>query len=143
MTNPTTPERLEELARRCETATGPDRELDEAIASAFGWKPWPRYGDDRWQNPANLMVEVLRPYTASLDTALTLVPEGWHLQLADWSEPVLTKFGPWQAILSPPGIRTGLDGLGTRCEHAATPSLALCAAALRTRASALRWPGDE
>jgi hypothetical protein len=57
---------LLELASRCEKATGPDRELDLAIALAVG--------DETWAEPDRAKLY----YTASLDAAMSLylrVPE--------------------------------------------------------------------
>jgi hypothetical protein len=104
---------LLELAERCEKATGPDRRLDFGILKAtctereeclyVNGKPEPRY-------------------TASLDAAMTLVPEGRGL--------IYKRHGiknVWRVqILSGDG-NTFIDG------DAATPALALCAAALRAR----------
>ena len=61
MTNRAT---LESLLARVLEGTGPDRELDRAIAMAL--TPKARRG-----------MYVRRHYTTSLDAALTLVPEGW------------------------------------------------------------------
>ena len=81
MSDPTT---LLALAERCEQAAGPDRELDQEISrvllpataegitrSRYGWSYrvfGPSGWDDEW-------IETL-PFTASLDAAVTLVPEG-------------------------------------------------------------------
>lgn len=71
---------------------------------------------------------------AYLDAAMTLVPEWYRLQLSDWDDETLRTHGPWQAILTPPGRRCDFSEWMPRCDHAATPALALCAAALRARA---------
>jgi hypothetical protein len=101
MTDPAT---LLSLAERCEQAAGPDRELDVAIArflvltraediarSRYGWSY----------------------FTASLDAAVMLVPDGcgWMVMKN------VAKVGRWP-------------------KRGATPALALCAAALRARAAA-------
>jgi hypothetical protein len=98
------PATLLALADRCEQAAGPDRELDAEIArflvltgaediarSRYGWSY----------------------FTASLDAAVTLVPEGcgWMVMKN------VAKVGRWP-------------------KRASTPALALCAAALRARAAA-------
>jgi hypothetical protein len=57
-------------------------------------------------------------YTASIDSALTLVPEGWEWVIDSGGHVELTK-----SRLRGPHV----DG------NAATPALAICAAALRTR----------
>lgn len=139
---------LAALADRCEAATGPDRELDFYIWAAlngvteitnpaeghpmtpgrggrvegrdasgelrlYGFvdpgktsRNWSPYGgDDRY--PA---------YTASLDAAMSLVPEGWEWRVASTGEAEC-----WCGDGSDINLR------------AATPALALCAAALRAR----------
>lgn len=111
---------LLELAERCEAATGPDRELDRAI---FEWltlvdgfvpdrahQSYPQYA-----------------YTASLDAAMTLVPEGWEPLIDGVSK---DRAAAWivelYAINDSPPFRHG---------SANTGALALCAAALRARAA--------
>jgi hypothetical protein len=83
MTDPTT---LLALAERCEQAAGPDRVLDAEITKSF----IPRdathvaHSRDGWSFIIAQEFEWLenQPYTASLDAAVTLVPEGcdWHCQ---------------------------------------------------------------
>jgi hypothetical protein len=73
----TAPTALDALADRCEAATGADRELD---ALAFGLcVALPRTGficaDERPGAPGGIADHVPR-YSASLDAAMTLVPEG-------------------------------------------------------------------
>jgi hypothetical protein len=123
MTDPTT---LLALAERCEQAVGPDRELDVAIARALDWKPLYRDDYSKWWPPAAVEdsrarkrsilhhpTQPLPKFTASLDDALTLVPEecGWMVMNS------AAKVGVWPS-------------------HGATPALAFCAAALRARAAA-------
>ena len=55
---------LEALLARVLEGTGPDRELDFAIAAAFGWPDSPN------------LHQHARRYTESLDATLTLVPPG-------------------------------------------------------------------
>ena len=122
---------LLELAARCEAATGPDREIDcrislELSGIAYGdsdvaemllYRDEPTgYGRYR---PAD---EHVPAYTASLDAAMTLVPEGhvWSVDAGGFAgvEPYNGDPGPsWS----------------TKCGN--TPALALCAAALRARAT--------
>jgi hypothetical protein len=119
---------LIELRDALAKATGPDRGLDSDIYIAFniplervgrldkgehgvvGW--WPKDG------PYVSAIDVPR-YTASIDAAATLVPEGftWHVGLADnrrgrasFTKP--HRFDPGQS------------------HEAATPALALCVARL-------------
>lgn len=138
----------EALAERCERAEGPDRELDARIAHATQWR-WDGWaaGDlaiedrdldyviERAKNGWNSIWRNLPRFTDSLDAAMSLVPEGYNLQLSDWEHWRLRVKGPWQAILTK-GDRGKLRSLpGPRCDHAATASLAICAAALRAYAN--------
>lgn len=113
------------LAERCEQAAGPDREFDVAIARALGWKPLYRDDYSKWWPPAAVEdsrarkrsilhhpTQPLPAFTASLDAAVTLVPEGcgWMVMKN------VAKVARWP-------------------KRGATPALALCAAALRARAA--------
>jgi hypothetical protein len=112
---------LLELAERCEKATGPDRELDLAIARASYGHGFPIFGERVNYDPA-LWLERYGPITASLDAAMTLVPEGmvWFVEAypGDHSEAA---------------VRWPYYDADER--RAATPALALCAAALKARAA--------
>lgn len=75
---------MQELIERLEKATGPDRELDLAIGQLL---PPP--------HPFSLSIEQQRggkppvpAFTASIDAALTLVPEGWDWRVSgpDWHD---------------------------------------------------------
>lgn len=112
------------LAVRCAKAEGPDRDIDRAIADAIGERCG-RFGY------ADEEEEIAYPYTASLDMAWRIVPEGWtwgHVQRCD-------RQPEFAALLRP-----NLDGNGdfdfwtdfVAC-RAKTPQLAICAAALRAR----------
>jgi hypothetical protein len=100
MTDPTT---LLALAERCEQAAGPDAGLDLAIWNALSEMPGFKHPSPIWRFDV----------TASLDAAVTTVPEGcgWMVMSS------AAKVGVWPS-------------------HGATPALALCAAALRARAVA-------
>src|SRR5688500_8077881 len=67
MTSDVETDELLELAECCERATGPDSELDAAIHHAV---------------PMGVFVS---DFTASLDAAMTLVPEGWRVTTEDAS----------------------------------------------------------
>lgn len=140
------------LAERVEAAAWPQptRELNREVALAVGWfrrtpsesgKKYPTWihpddcrngqpvfdslhGTEIWREPSN--------YLGSLDAALTLVPEGhvWlvaNVGLNDEGKGPLS--GKCSAISAPPADTEHIEP----CE-AATPALALCAAALRARA---------
>ena len=96
---------LTELAERCEKATGPDRELDLAIYD------WLR------ENAGHLPSLSPPLFTASLDAAMTLVPEGTEVAMQSFGGP-----GP-MALVKP----------NERFVSGKTLPLALCAAALRAR----------
>ena len=100
------------LADRCEKASGPDRDLERLIWSAVG-------------SPAIRPIPV---YTASLDAAMSLVPDGWDCA-------IYTSDGVAHAGCSPsdPDVRTA----DTDDAMSATAALALCAAALRARTALL------
>lgn len=133
---------LLELAARCEAATGADREMDAAIAvslniGARGLLPddheyLARVRKDDGCAPGTYWfvcrsgrsLRTAEAYTASLDAAMSLVPEG-H----DWSLHV--DNGEALAGCEPASD----DGCWCADRHAATPALALCAAALRARAT--------
>lgn len=135
MTNPTT---LLALADRCEQASGPDRELDVAIARALGWKPLYRDDYSKWWPPAAVAdarerkrsilhhpTQPLPMFTASLDAAVTLVPDGWAVELVQ-----ALSGSPWHATLRGGSALVPIIGA-----TASKPALSLCAAALRERAA--------
>ena len=108
------------LAERCEAAEGPDRKLDEAIERATGnYTAFAHYtlGDDDFDE------YVPTRYSASIDAAMSLVPEGWNRSFTD----------------DPDDLGCVIGELWTRKRnavgHAATPALALTAACLRARAT--------
>jgi hypothetical protein len=123
------------LADRCETAKGPSPQIDAEIVALRNnalVKPYPPQTDfgpgQKWQfwsldglhflaNESHAQFKVL-PVTASLDAAMTLVPEeAW-----------------WSAMRSPCADTFDAE-VAEQQSRAATPALALCAAALRARAA--------
>ncbi len=133
----------DELIKALEKADGPDRELDAAIARAAGfgyvaqewhyeklqWYAW-------WAPERRGRWEVLKNYTASIDAALTLVPEGWAMrikQTTKYDQSSWTGDGrlpDWVVSLTPDENRHDefFDYVGGQ---ASTLALALCIAALR------------
>ena len=90
----------DDLIARLEAAEGPSRELDALIRCALFKKP----------------SAFIKPYTFSIDAALTLVPEGWEWTIESGGHVELVKDrmrGPY------------IEG------NAVTPALAICIAALR------------
>lgn len=125
---------LTALAERVEAASGPSRELGHEILLACGWRRTsvghfygPLY---QWSSPdgrRSFPEENLPNPTASIDAALTLVPDAWPKRLSE------IRFGMWRVEMwqgdksfkSPPDID----------QVAASWPLALCAAVLRARAA--------
>jgi hypothetical protein len=114
---------LEQLALRCEGADKGSRELDEAIQWAIG-----RVG----------LKQRIKRFTASLDAATSLVPEGLSFEVR--SSGIGDK---GQALVWDPMTQPGTSGHGQwRARNCATPELALTAAALRARARQTRQPQE-
>lgn len=110
---------LKDLADRIEALTGPDREVDAEIARTV-------YADN-CRNPDWECGYVLA-YTASLDAAMTLVPTKPFPEL---------RPGEWWWSVDSLGCDAHVAyenhdaGIPEYSASAATPALALCAAALR------------
>lgn len=123
---------LEELAVRVERAEGPDRELDRDIKLAVcAGNDWSRASAEAAK------VWALR-YTASLDAAMTLVPEGAHIGMgADATGPlkgwawVRAKIDDTWEEFSSPQRKQG--SIGYVEPYPASMALALTAACLRAR----------
>jgi hypothetical protein len=122
------------LAERCEQAAGPNNGLDAEIALAIGYTH-ERRGTERacwWRTPAGQQLAYVgyknHPpfFTGSLDAAVTLVPEGWAVELVQ-----ALSGSPWHATLRGGSALVPIIGA-----TASKPALALCAAALRARAAA-------
>jgi hypothetical protein len=134
----TTRDALLDLASRCEAASGPDRELDGEVFRAIDMPlPGDFSGRDislQWSDAehcflapvGDMRVRYEQPrYTASVDSALGLVPEGWA-----WSIGTDCKVA-WARAFPAPNDQ--YRGTGNR--EGASPALAICAAALRARAA--------
>jgi hypothetical protein len=131
---------LLDLAERCERATGPDWQLSRDIFKAIGGLPdvwcgnkvisW--FGNGPWgcnteDGLRHLHCTNAPAYTGSLDDALMLVPKG-----LDWRVDIMT--GLPGAIVCQPNACLSTKTAPTM-RRAATPALALCAAALRARST--------
>lgn len=136
---------LLELAAKVEAASGPDRELDCAIAVAAAgffelpprWEGGPvGYGytnaDGEQIHPGHGGDQLVKPYTASLDAAMTLVPEGYDWSLCRYAQ-VDEGFLPFSVNMTPEVQPYPVDQ--EIDVEAVTPALALTAAALRARAA--------
>jgi hypothetical protein len=89
---------MNDLVARLEAATGPDGDLDMAIFKSLGWKEV-YFGDNsrgyfvphykQWQHEdgrtRRALPEAVPMYTASIDAALTLVPEDWFFHISRFS----------------------------------------------------------
>lgn len=130
---------LLELATRVERASGPDHVLDAHIHCAVRGYTMHEDSDpstgifafwtgEPWQSPC-INCSSWSEVTASLDAALSLVPEGWKWSLhsADDAGKPCAYCVPNMGRLPWPEWVTDID--------AATPALALCAAALRALAA--------
>jgi len=136
MTDPAT---LLALAERCEQAAGPDRELDARIECAVQGITFRKLlGPYAYRTSrGDIGLINAKRYTAWIDAAVTLVPEGYYWQAANGkrrhSEPqacadLFVAHGPNRGDMS-------------FTADAATAALALCAAALRARAAMLHPAG--
>ena len=140
MTAPTRAALLE-LATRCEQASGPDRELDADILAAVRGMAtlWPGYYEMGGWYYSDNGDEKNPPYpspTASLDAALSLMPDGtwWSVGRDTADDSPLRGFG-WRGRSCFFG-ETGFWKSGIIAHRpGATPALALCSAALRALAA--------
>jgi len=130
---------LSDLIARVEAATGPDRELDDAIADAIFTgrhrcciKGLSDESGGMWMftYPDGSIGSSLR-FTGSTDAALTLVPDGYAVDMT------IGRYWPNRARVLhvyQDGDRWFHRGSDPAiCANAATPALALCAAALKAR----------
>ncbi len=134
---------FDELIAAMEKATGPDVALDCDIYSMLNPTLLPvkeRAGlfvnDKKFLGSAGkyhiVGVTSMAPdYTASIDAALTLVPEEWAVNIGE-AGPGIGLHGPFWAILH---RRDGTlsEHIAPRSNSAATLALALCIAALKAR----------
>lgn len=78
-------------------------------------------------------------YTASIDAAMALVPEGWRIcNFSQHDHKLLRQDGEWMCSLYPDGKidDCNRDFDWPRCDNAPTPAIALCIAALRAQETA-------
>lgn len=121
--------KLLDLADRVEALQGPCAETDRAIKQIMG-HGWDYGADwDRWDalKGEKTCEPVAKPYTRSLDSAMSLVPEGCDF-MVDNFDGRLVGFRCSAGVFS--------CGQWVDCNNAATPALALTAACLRARAQA-------
>lgn len=123
---------LVSLAERCEAATGPDRDLDEAIVTTLcpGATVGEYCGYEDIVFHASPLVPnkgILPFFTASQDAATTLLPERWPLRQANYSAPCADD-RKWHL-----NLHGGREGQDTFVGRGNLPALAFCSAALRAR----------
>jgi hypothetical protein len=108
-----------ELIARLEAATKGSEELDEKIALMLYPEIVCSERENSWRlHGIHVRIEA---YSRSVDTALSLVPEGWHVKLERFSD-------GWYATL------WAISGRPITCKGEQKPAaLALCIAALRAR----------
>ena len=139
-----------ELAERCERINGPCRQMDARIVVALGEMPeWARVVHAGrklvWtrRDHAEPVVSIgkhgpdipVPAFTASLDQAMTLVPEGDGI---GWQVSGGGCAGVWRISTDPDDYDASRfpAPIWQAAGKAATPALALCAASLRARAQA-------
>jgi len=137
---------LEKLAERAEQASGPRPELDATIWLNVVATPEQvktveagrkAHGDTEARFRVERMMDGVR-YTASLDAAMTLVPDGWHIDLRDYADSRAPLAGLKQMGVASVKQADLLAVVGS----GETLALALAAAALRAHA-ALRDSGRQ
>lgn len=117
----------EKLSERVENAGEGSFALDCEIADALWMHSWGK------KRPRDIRAASV---TSSMDDAIEIIPTFWRLYSADMSVKGQTRF-----LIEGPKTQWGTDETGEKCAGddwysqgiAATPALALCAAALRAR----------
>lgn len=104
------------LIERLEALSGPNFAIEQEIV--------------RIVNPQATRLTTSPPYTASIDAALTLVPEGNEGAGVEWNVESWTGNG-----IHAPHIRATAWVAGAKRAYGATPAIALCIASLRARSA--------
>lgn len=152
---------LEKLIEKLEGLTGPNRRVDQDIAEYLGWRvsrdPYWNYfenahgGGPIYSPPGDELCisrdgrndipcdEALPAFTASIDSALTLVPEGYAIQNFEMWPGCLSRLRILETAREPFGekrviawVHGGLARGKWDAEHT-IPAIALCIASLRAR----------
>lgn len=117
---------MTDILTRLRDATEGSRKLDQIIGEAL--KLPPRY-------PSESSLCIYAHYTTSIDTALTLVPEGWKPSMMSWSVPELTeptaRVSMFMTLVS--NDYKGHVRGEVKMHEGATPAIAVCIAALKAR----------
>lgn len=125
----------QDLIARLEKLPGPDRELDADIFRALGWRSFGGiFNQQWWEGPSGERCKAVPFFTASIDAALTLVPEGycWLSRSHDGSKNLA---GNGSGAGGFANVHANRDDAIFFTAFAATPAIALCIAALKARQS--------
>lgn len=134
---------MDDLIKRLEAATGPDRELDADIFCAVN----PGYSvylaeDGTWEcmKSGEYGPLVAPHYTSSIDAALTLVPDGWawrigYCSVSDdaWVVPDFNSPIHGQRMKEQYDEATWHEGIDIDQRPSGRVAIALCIAALKAR----------
>lgn len=138
----------EELALRCEQATGPDHELDIDIGVELGLWRRDRHRSRSVIDNENRSIFGVTKFTGSVDEARRTIPEGWALETSYWPVPeehrgdgprklaharLLQCSATWMGRKLVWGHGSGDNKVEADGE---TLALAICAAGMRARAVA-------
>jgi hypothetical protein len=135
---------LIDLAAECEAAPARDEHdlLFQAYVLVFGGPEcipidhWPGYKSPRWDR-----FHAMLKAGAYESAAFSLVPEGWSVQVGRGWRCDIKEGKAWASVMD---RQYGPPDISADSENAATPALALCAAALRARAASVdRSPKGE
>ena len=125
------------LSDRVAALTGPNREVDALIAIALGLVPDGAFRPCAAEDIGTFATGSYgfwscAPYTASMDAAMSLVPEGWRGRIFVGNKTMGVEGfgGPHGAFFTPPNRWEPENALSELCW---SPALAVCAAALRAR----------
>ena len=146
------------LAERVEALTGADRNIDTEILWHVNRGSFSR----GYWNAASGMPRPLEampqpnsglgwigaqcnapPYTASLDAAMKLVPEGWWWTTGNCSVSADASMGPDVAHCPKEMLLAFDEGLHHDLPHPSTPAISLTALALRARAAIIEWERQQ
>ena len=115
---------MSDLIARLEALTGPDREVDEAIACLIA-QPHPKHG-----KPIGMLY--CARYTSLIDSALVLLPPGWEAHTLAFPQGAGRSYG--FEIYPPSGHAAWKNG--SVIGRGANAAIAICVAALMARQAA-------
>lgn len=122
---------MKEIIERLSLLKGTDKEVDEAIAAALVGVEieWSNVRQRNVYHADGLWVSIgeIKPYTASIDAAMSLVPEGWTVARIAQNDDK-----SWFVELRE-GFLTSYNRVAMSPLKTSTPAIALCIAALKAR----------